>query len=734
MNTKPSYVRDLLLIGGGHAHVQVMRRFGMQPEPGLRLTLVSRESLSPYTGMLPGLVAGDYGINDLSIDLLRLSNFAQCRLIVDSVTHVDSVNQQVSLESARPPLRYDLLSINTGGDNTLQIPGSEYIYHVKPIGRFLAQWQELEQEISKQDEVHIAVIGGGPGGVELAIALRQSALGIDSVDILTRNRELLPEHSNGVRRRALQAVIQNQIHVIPDFDVTSVERSSNGGLTLFSRQRSQHRATHILSATGIVAPSWIKQSGLAVDQVGCLKVNRHLQSVSIANVFGAGDSVALSSPRPKSGVYSVRAGPILTHNLRQFLIDQKLRSFRPQKQALALLRTSSTTAIASRGRFQSHSKGLGKYKDWIDRRFMRKFNDLPEMRLQEPEYRGKLKTAAPVQSMRCGGCGAKLGADILERTLHRLDIHQPQEVLKGIGEDAAVISINSSNIALTCDGFRQMIDDPWLFGRIVAHHALNDLYAMGSQPSIALALATVPLMSDTLMEEDLFQLMSGSLSVFKSVGVSLVGGHSAEGAELSLAFTILGEAPYKVMEKGQLQAGDALVLTKPLGVGAILAGGMDGRSSAMSVERAVGLMDQSNFEAMKILKDFDVVACTDVTGFGFIGHLAEMLRASEITATININKVPMLKDGIDAISQGIESSLQPNNEQALRDCNNQYSSEDSGVRLLADPQTSGGLLFGVNPNRSEECLEALKTAGYAYASIVGSVNDGAFKSKYIDIV
>ena len=727
MNIEEPYLRDLLLVGGGHAHVQVLRRFGMRPEPGIRLTLISRESESPYTGMLPGFVAGEYQRKQIVIDLLKLSRFANCRFIEGNVDGVSINEQTVHLTGNRPPLHFDVLSINTGGDCSLAIPGGEWLIPVKPIGRFLQHWHARVQNLVAARGAKIVIVGGGPGSVELALALRQRSRGTLSLTVLTRSSVLLPVHGERIRTELKAILAENQIEVLYNFEVVSAKRRVSRGAAQFelmSRKGALTFCDLALGATGVGAPTWLRASGFAVDKEGFLKVNRNLQSESAANVFGAGDVVSLTDQlRPKSGVYSVREGPYLAENLRRFCIGRSLKVFRAQKRALALLRTAPGKAVASRGLIQFSGSGLWRYKDWIDRRFMRRFQDFPPMLDPVREYRGTLSNVAPEAVMRCGGCGAKLGADLLLRVLHRLDIHAGDGVHVGIGEDAAVVQFGNSTLAMSCDGFRAMLDDPWRFGRVAAHHALNDLYAMNSEPNIALALVSVPLMSDNLMESDLFQLMSGALSVFNESGVELVGGHTAEGAELSVGFTVLGAAGFHLMEKGKLQPGQALILTKPLGVGAILAGGMDGRCGAVAVERTYAVMDQSNAAAMRIFAEFGVLACTDVTGFGLGGHLGEMLRASKVSATLDLRTIPSLTDALDAMANGIQSSLQANNEQFLADCVYECSTLDVRLRILADPQTSGGLLAGINQEFANECIEYLQDAGYASARIIGRVDD-----------
>ena len=724
MNTEHPYLRDLLLIGGGHAHVQVMRRFGMKPEAGVRLTMISRESTTPYTGMLPGFIAGEYLEQEIVIDLLKLARFADSRFIEANVERVDVVNRRVHLSGGRTPIRFDALSINTGGDCTLDIPGGEFIQPVKPIGRFIHNWSRTVAYLSRPSQVRVAIIGGGPGSVELALALRQRLGAACEITIVARPSELMKEHGKRVRRHIASALNDHDIHVECDFNVVAAERDANvRQITLRNDEGAGITCHHALSVTGVGAPTWLRDSGLDVDEHGFLKVNRYLQTEAAPFIFGAGDAVSLIGQlRTKSGVYAVREGPFLAENLRRHLTGQQLKHFRAQRRALALIRTEPGRATASRGWVQASGNWLWHYKDWIDRRFMRRFQELPTMPEQTFRYRGELRTDAPDASMRCGGCGAKIGADLLQRVLHRLDIHSPSSVHMGVGEDAAVVNFGSGTLAISCDGFRTMVDDPWRFGRIAAHHALNDLYAMNSEPTVAVALVSVPLMSDNLMEEDLFQLMSGAISVFNESGVSLVGGHTAEGVELSVGFTVVGTTGFNIMEKGMLQPSQSLVLTKPIGVGAILAGGMDGRCDAHAVEAAIHVMDQSNAAGAQILSDYSVSACTDVTGFGLGGHLSEMLRASNVSATLELDAIPILPQALHALTNGIQSSLQENNEQVIEDCVYDCSSLDPRLRMLADPQTSGGLLAGVNTEYAESCVNELRDVGYNNARIIGSID------------
>ena len=708
-------VRDIVLVGAGHSHVAVLRRFGMRPAPGLRLTVIARETLTPYSGMLPGHVAGFYEQADIHIDVTHLARFAGARLIGHTASGLDPDAGQVFLEG-RAPLRYDVLSINVGGLPGAGLATSDWLTPVKPIGAFLPRWQRVAKALV-QRQLRIVVVGGGPGGVELALAIRARFPATANCVLATAEDELLARHPWRVRRLLARRLAARGVEVHTAFHAQTVDAAR-----VQASDGRELKHDHVFWVTGVDAPDAFRNCGLATDEDGFIAVSQRLQSLSHPAVFAAGDAAAMvGQPRPKSGVYAVRQGPVLAQNLRQYALGRPLRSYRAQKHALALIGTADGRAVASRGRLWIHGRAVWQVKRWLDRRFVRRFQALPEMTPPPSPLLPELRSLAP-DEMRCGGCGAKLGADLLARALARLPETADANMLQGIGDDAAVVRLEHSNVVLTCDGFRAMIDDPYRFGRIAARHALNDIFAMNASPRYALALATVPAMSDALMEEDLFQMMAGAVSVFSAEGVALAGGHSAEGAELSVGFTVAGVAGERLLAKGGLQVGQQLVLTKAIGVGATLAAAMRSRAGASQLAAAIDLMDTSNADAARILAEHGATACTDVTGFGLAGHLSEMTRASGVGATLWLRNIPCLRGAAGLLAAGIRSSLQENNERALVD----YAANDA-VRnapeflLLADPQTAGGLLAGVPADASAACVNALLAAGHSDSAAIGEV-------------
>ncbi|MGH7037532.1 MAG: selenide, water dikinase SelD [Stellaceae bacterium] len=710
MRQPVAIAQDLVLLGGGHAHVHVLKSFGMRPVPGARVTLVARDVETPYSGMLPGYVAGHYPFAACHIDLVRLARFAGARLVHDEAVGLDRAAGQV-LCRAHPPIRYDLLSIDIGATPRAEdVPGAaRHAIAVKPIDGFARRWEALLARARGLKALRLAVVGGGAGGVELALAAEhrlRPLIGAGlSMTLVTRG-ELLPSHDRSVARRLARILAVRGIALAARSAVARVEP---GVLICADGRRIGFDEALWVTAAG--AAAWLGGIGLPLDPDGFIVVDETLRSPDDPRVFAAGDIAAMRGhPREKAGVYAVRAGPPLAANLRCALAGRKPHRAPPQRRALALIGTGDMRALASRGRFVAAGGWVWRLKERIDRRWMRRYQELPAM-----------AEAGDGEEMRCGGCAAKVPAPVLARALARAQPRANEAVALGLGapDDAAVVQFPGAPPLLqTVDFFRAMVGDPYLFGRIAANHALGDIYAMGGAPETALAIATLPPARPAIVEHDLFHMLKGALDVLEPAGAALVGGHSAEGAEMALGFAVTGRPrPGHLLRKGGLKPGHRLILTKPLGTGVILAGEARGLAPARAVEGAIAAMLQSAGPAAACLLAHRASACTDVTGFGLLGHLLEMLSASEMDAALDPGAIPALDGAPDLIARGVASSLEAANRAALSALTAEDEPGERLTALLIDPQTAGGLLAGVPAERAAACLAELAALGYRAAEI-----------------
>ena len=715
-------LKDLVLVGGGHSHVFVLKGFGMSPMPGVRLTLVCRDVHTPYSGMLPGLIAGHYTYDEAHIDLQKLARFAGARFIHDEVTGLN-LETRTLLFRARPPVGYDVLSLDIGSSPARdEVPGADrFATAVKPISQLVAKWEQVIERVrDAKGAVKIGVVGAGAAGTEMTLAMQYSlrSLGLEpEFHLFSADSDVLPTHNAGVRKRFRRVLTRRNIQVHSSSRI--VEVLPHGVKDQTGRE---YPLDEILWTTQAGAQSWPGKAGLAVADGGFVKVGDTLESISHEDVFAAGDVAEMvNHPREKAGVFAVRQGPPLEANLRRALIGREGRKFKPQKRFLSLISTGDKYAIASRWFLSAEGAWVWKWKDHIDRKFMRKFSeDLPEMSMSAMTSPGPLLTDDEARAtlaaakMRCAGCGGKIGAGPLERALSRITPLEREGVVLGLrgADDAAAISIPCGKVAVqSVDFFRAFCDDPYLFGRITANHALGDIFAKGAEAHSALAVAVVPYARESKVEEALHHVLYGANEALKEAGAALIGGHSSEGAELALGLSVTGVAdPARLMRKGGARPGDVLLLTKPIGVGTLLAADMKRRAAGRWISAAMRSMAASNEPAARVFLEFGATACTDVTGFGLLGHLREMLVASQADAEIDLDAVPVLDGAADTAAAGHLSSLHSQNVRAACAVADPPESHPAYL-LLFDPQTAGGLLAAVPKGRVDAALRALEAAG-----------------------
>lgn len=810
-------LKDLVLVGGGHAHVHVIKMMGMNPIEGLRVTLISKDVESPYSGMIPGYIAGYYSREECHIDLGRLCRFANVIMLHTEVINIDTRRRMVYCSDQRPPIRYDVMSINIGivprplsrRDQSYSLytstevkpvasrcdlpvdcshatalvtevePSDELssrcdlsmnnspcsITAVKPIDKFASRWDLLLDKLLRdgfQSTMTIAVVGGGAGGVELCFAVHyrihqhfeQRGIDPDKIQILLINRGqcILPTHGHQARQIVLRLLEEKSIRLLNATDVCDVSESG-----LITRDGQCINANEVFWCTQAVGHEWLRRTGLQCDEDAFIEVNASLESANTKHVFACGDICSnLAYPRPKAGVFAVRAGPPLYRNLCRAIHNEPLEDWVPQDIFLGIIGTGYGYAVASKGGLGVEGRHMWKLKDRIDRKWMAGYQELPSM--EEMLAKKSTTSVSAVDrngtnsqtgvsalalgmgqevidmlsqaKMRCGGCGSKVGATVLTSVLRRIRKYSRvirPEVVSGVGhhrgDDAALVIPPAAPALLvhTLDYFRSFISDPFIMGQIAVNHALSDIYAMNADPVTALALCIVPYGPEDKMEDSLVQMLSGALVMLNSANCALVGGHTSEGSDstLGLGFSVTGVVhPDRSLPKGPLVMDHVLILTKPLGTGTILAADMRAKAKGRWVQCAIESMLQSNRLAAKVLHEHGCVACTDVTGFGLLGHLIEMIQFDDdvdteddpssiaevslhgshstdldgpgrVAVELYLSSIPTLPGARDTIEAGIVSSLHPQNIRCARVISNcELGAGHAVYPLLFDPQVS----------------------------------------------
>lgn len=742
-------LKQLVLVGGGHSHLFVLMSLTMNPIPGLRVVLISKDSMTGYSGMLPGYIAGHYDFEETHIDLCRLAEYAGVTFLRDEVLSLDPRKQTVSCRK-HGDISFDWCSLNTGS-TPLRPPvgsedGSSRAVAVKPINQFLEFIHRLERSVATSfgespQPLNIAVVGAGAAGVEVVLALVERFThvlgGLDSAKSPLRFHLLASDHNilalhNAKARAMLQRILEARgidVHVcfrvVEHFD-------DNGQTLLVSADGQQLVFDEVVYATGAEAAGWLRETELALDEKGFVRVHPSLQTIHYSNIFAAGDVANIEGhPTEKAGVFAVRQGKPLAHNIRAAIEGRGMKSYVPQKKWLALLTTGDKYAVASRGQQALEGNWVWRWKDHIDRKFMAMFQDLPSMPIpKRPDLPAALReeendALMANLGMRCAGCGSKVGSSVLQQALRTLQQPRCEGVDVGLDapDDAAVIAVPEGlRLVQSVDYFTSIVSDPWLQGRIAAVHSLGDVHAMGASPHSALAMVSLPLGSQEVMSGILQQTLEGALSVFREEGLCIVGGHTTEASELSVGFSVNAfVAPDQVLHKQGLRAGDWLVLTKPLGTGVLFAGHSQWLAKGHWVDMALNSMGHSNGAAAAIMSHYDVSACTDVTGFGVAGHLVEMLQDTPVGVELDLAGLPLLPGAEELSSEGVKSTLFSENFKVRHRIENLSEfAADPRFELLFDPQTAGGLLAGVRPEEARLCLTQLRQAGYP-AVVIGEV-------------
>ena len=707
---------QLVLAGGGHSHALLLRHWAMgrwRLPPSTAVTLVSRSGASLYSGLIPAVLAGQTHPDAGIIDLRHLCAAAGVSFVQAEITGLDRKQQHLELHSPpgtpAPVLRslpWDWLSLDVG--SVTATPAGVAGLPIRPLEPFLAWCDHLPPAVE--------VMGSGAAAVEVVLALaarcrrykRPCRLSLRTVP---GGLQL----GNAPLARRLEQMVQAQ------------------GVTILRRPRHGPAATDraTVLCTGSRAPAWLRDSGLPCDSRGRVLTHPTLVVQGHGRIFAAGDcGVVACAPRPAGGVWAVRAAPVLARNLQAALLGRALRSWRPQAHGLLLLGDGHGGAVAQRGAFWlGPHPWLWRWKQHLDHRFMAMVNDATAMAT------GAVGSGQP---MACRGCAAKLPAQPLNSALTRLygALPQPQDA-----HDLARITPDRLLLA-SLDGFPALVSDPWLNGRLTTLHGASDLWASGACLDGLQALVTLPRCNAALQQDLLAQCLAGVRSTARELGGELLGGHSLQALtdpdaraplalQLSLGVSVHGRVQaHQRWRKGPLQPGDVLVLSRPLGSGVIMAAAQAHGASPNWVDQVLAVMGRPQQHLVELLRRHGCRACTDVTGFGLLGHLGEMVQVSPpgIRVQLDVHRIPAYAGALELLRAGYASTLAPHNASALellapRGAIRLRQEPDPALQgLLIDPQTCGPLLAAV-PARQATALLAAMAASRCPGTMVATVEN-----------
>ncbi|MEK9670239.1 MAG: selenide, water dikinase SelD [Gammaproteobacteria bacterium] len=661
MRSKSSIARySLVLVGAGHSNIALIRRFAMDPLDGIRLVVINPESTAPYSGMLPGFLAGQYASGDLFIDIAALCTRAGARFIRGTLDRVDAASKTLTIRHQALPnsdlltVGYDFAVLNTGAAPAESFPSSHHsCYYVKPIRNLLADLPRIDETMREANR-SMVIVGGGAAGIELAFAFR-ARYGVNTrISLVSKrciNQDVALKGGASLIRKALS---RKNISFLEEIEVTEASDDE-----VMLSDGSSLEADVVCMTTPVKPPAWIEISGLA-GATKFLTVNTELQVEGCDGLYAAGDIINLPSFRGRSGVMAVRAGQYLAKSLWQKIRGRRTYPFQPQKHWLTLLNLGDGEAIGVKGSIAYRGRAVFKLKDRIDQKFISHFK--PHITLSREE-------------MHCEGCAAKLPGDTLTSAFgHHF-------------EDGAITTDQHIARIRSIDALSYLIDDPYLAGALTMRHAVSDIWAMGATPTTALTLIAVERgLSNRLEATEFTQALAGLQDAAKAYGVEIVGGHSLSLKQPMMAVTIEGECK-SPLKKAGTEPGDEIWLTGPIGSGVLFAALSSGLTVGASIDEWIGIALTSLYEASQIASQEGVHAMTDVTGYGVAGHLREMLSGSGLGVQWS-DQIQAFQGVDQCINRGILSTSHPDNER--------YAAEvgvGAPSPLVFDPQTCGPLMI-----------------------------------------
>ena len=698
----------LILIGGGHSNVLLMQKWLMHPSlmPKCPISIISRDFNLVYSAMYPGVIAGEFKLDETLIDIYSLANSLKISFIKDEISDINFFHRKV-LFYKRPYIKYSKLVLNFGSETKVEREFNELVRNelAFPIKPFKKSYQIIKSEDIKNnsEELPFVIIGSGLAAIEIAFALRNR----------WRNRKLIlicdPKK------------VHNQI----------IEKLKI--LNIFLRENIDFAHGKVLLCTGNKCPSWLEKNSLKLDEKGRIHTNLRLQVSNFPDVFAVGDcALTTKIRRPASGVYAVRVVNTLAINLKNDFNDKRLKDWYPQKQSLQIVKvfndSQETFAFFGKLIFKS-SSFFGNLKNKIDKNFIKQFK-LTEMQIDQSEIHMK--------NIDCRGCAAKISQNLLNNALKDSKLEQ----FANNPEDASeVLKLDNKILLQSVDGFPALISDPWLNARITTLHACSDLWACGAKLHSINTSICLPKVEKDFQNYLCTHSLNGINSVVNDLKGLVIGGHTYEsrssssipyslGIDISITVNGLLVEGNKPWQKSGMECGDILLMSRPLGVGIFFAAQM--RNMHLS-SNAYEIMNNLLISQQNLIEDIYSIqervgkkiinACTDITGFGFLGHLKEMVEASndirirnnkkKIKALIDLSLLRAYPQIFELISQGVKSSLFKENQKIYDQIlSNDLQEQSIGfvqqdkimsklfserIELLLDPQTCGPLLISCHP-------------------------------------
>ena len=702
------YKKQLVLLGGGHAHVQVLRKLCMNFYEGLHVILVNDSLESAYSGMTPAYIQDFYKINEIMIDLQRLCFNAGVTFVNDEVIQLQTEKKKVILKN-HPSIHYDLLSINTGcvsKRNNIKIHENSKNIFIKPINNLIKNLKTLDTLTKNTNNIKINIIGGGVAAFEISFALRLRFQNRVLINIISKNI-LLEKNLNNKSISELKKTSKNMNISLIESDVIEIKKNE----LLLSNGEILPSDLNLIS-TGAQIPAWIQNSSLEkIDKFIGIKTN--LQSINDENIFAAGDVANIQDfRRPKSGVMAVRQGQILKENIFLKIQGKKLKEFRPQKNWLYIIGTYPNKALINYLFFSFHGKWCWVLKKWIDKSFMKKFSFPNKLSMKKKLVSNNFKI--PNQEMYCQGCGSKVSKvtliDYLSESSNNIEL-----------ADSNIVKFSNNQILQTVDHIKLFKSiDPFDFGVISYLHSQNDIVAAGGSVHSLNISVGVPFGDGNTEIFYLKSFMKGIEYFSKFDEASIISGHSYQTFEPGITINMNGIYGHE-SKKNLAKKNNLIYLSKPLGVGYLLAAYFKNSDllNSQDFNEVLSSMKLSNKNASEIAIKNETKSMTDISGFGLASHLGDICKSSKLTANIHLDERLLINTNLEILkkfqSTGYKSNYESASHYIKSEGNNPY------INILFDPQTNGPLLMIIDENKKESFEEDFINIYHKQPILIGNL-------------
>tara|TARA_B100000989_G_scaffold157485_1_gene117624 strand:- start:1159 stop:3315 length:2157 start_codon:yes stop_codon:yes gene_type:complete len=682
-----SFLKQLVLIGGGHANVQVLKKLSMTEIKGLNTILISENFEATYSGMTPGYIHNDFSKKEVTIDLQKLCLNAGATFIKDKVIRLESNNQKLELKN-NPSLNYDLLSINTGSiSNTkgIKIENDSKCISVKPISLLIKKIEQIDK-VLKLKKNKITIIGGGVASFEIAFSLVRRYE--NNINIVILGKSILAEKNLNSKTKKELLKIANDLGIKQyTTQVTSISKD----YVEFKNGEKIKSDLNLLS-TGASLPEWLLESRLSKGEDGFITVDKNLLSISNKNIFVTGDACNVQNTiRTKSGVMAVRQGEILKENIFLKLFNKPLLNFKPQKNWLYLIGTYPDYALLNYFSLSLHSRLCWKLKVLIDKNFINKFKFTNKILMKKKTL--QLYKSKKIK-MYCQGCGSKVSKKNLINFLKK-------EKLSTNLSDSSKIIMNSKTILQTIDHIKHFNSfNPYDFGRISYLHSQNDILSAGGRvKSLSVSLA-VPFSEDYVESFFLNYFMNGIFFESNKYHSTFEAGHSYHSNEPGITINMNGE---QLVETGKnfANCGDLIYLTKPLGTGYLLSAYMENSNhlSSEDFKKIIYYLTLSNYLSAESARKNNCRVMTDVSGFGLGSHLSDISKSSKLTANISLKQNILINNNLNLLHSHKSTGFKDNFDSTIEFISNKNFNKL--INILFDPQTNGPLIIIIDKGKKD---------------------------------